>query len=105
MKRRENRRRSSGAGVNVLYRNIPFICFVVGLGLIYIASTHYAEKSVRKIERLKADVKTTKWEYWSLQSEIMHGSTQSELSKKVEVYGLQTPDDSPKRILIESELK
>ena len=105
MKTRENRRSQSGKGVNVLYRNIPFICFVVGLGLIYIANTHYAEKRVRQIENLKTEVKTTKWEYWSLQSEIMHGSTQSELSKKVEVYGLQTPEDSPKRILIESELK
>lgn len=97
-----SRNRRSGKGVNVLYQNIPFICFVVGLGLLYIANNHKAEQRVRHIEQLKKEVKTTKWEYWSLQSEIMHGSTQSVLSKKVEVYGLQTPDDSPKRILIES---
>ncbi|MDX1686102.1 MAG: FtsL-like putative cell division protein [Saprospiraceae bacterium] len=99
MKRGKSGRRS-GKGVNVLYKNIPFVFFLVGLGLIYIANNHYAEKKVRKIEGLKSEVKTLKWEYWSLRSEIMHSSTQSELSRKVEVYGLQTPDDSPKRIIV-----
>lgn len=92
--------RNSDKGVNVLYKNIPFVFFLVGLGLVYIANNHYAEKKVRQIEKMKAEVKTLKWEYWSLRSEIMHGSTQSELSRKVEMYGLQSPEDSPKRITV-----
>lgn len=92
--------RSSRHGVNVLYKNIPFVFFLVGMGLVYIANSHYAEKKVRKIEKLKTEVKTLKWEYWSLRSEIMHGSTQSELSRKVEMYGLYAPEDSPKRIVV-----
>ena len=76
--------RSSRKGVNVLYRNIPFIFFMVTLGLVYIANSHFAEKKVRKIERLKKNAQTLKWEYWSLQSQIMYGSTQSALSDKVE---------------------
>jgi hypothetical protein len=91
----------SKKGVNILYENIPFICFIVALGLMYIANNHFAEKRSRQIEGLKSEVKTLKWEYWSLQSEIMYGSTQSELSKKVKSFGLETPDDSPKRIIVE----
>ena len=48
--------RHSGRGVNVLYQNIPFVFFLVGLGLIYIANSHYAEKKVRQIEKLKTEL-------------------------------------------------
>ena len=92
--------RSSRKGVNVLYRNIPFIAFLIVLGVVYIANSHFAEKKVRKIERLKKEAQTLKWEYWSLQSQIMHGSTQSALTKKVAPYGLLEPSDSPKRIQV-----
>lgn len=95
--------RSSRKGVHVLYRNIPFIFFMVTLGLVYIANSHFAEKKVRKIERLKKQAQTLKWEYWSLQSQIMHGSTQSALSEKVVPFGLLEPTDSPKRIVIKRE--
>lgn len=95
--------RSSRAGVNVLYRNIPYIFFLVVLGLVYIANSHIAEKKVRKIEQLKKNAQTLKWEYWSLQSQIMHGSTQSALSERVTTYGLLEPNDSPKRIKVNVE--
>lgn len=95
--------RSSRKGVNVLYRNIPFIFFMVSMGLVYIANSHVAEKKVRKIESLKKQAQTLKWEYWSLKSQIMYGSTQSALTKKVTPFGLLEPIDSPKRIQIKSE--
>jgi len=95
--------RSSRKGVNVLYRNIPFIFFIVFLGLIYIANSHVAEKKVRKIESLKKQAQTLKWEYWSLQSQIMYGSTQSALTEKVSSFGLLEPSDSPKRIQVKVE--
>ena len=98
--RKEGKRRR---GVNVLFQNIPFMFFLMVLSLFYIANAHYAEKKVRQIERLKKEVKTLKWEYWTLQSQIMKGSTQSELERKVEDRGLLLPDDSPKRIWVNLE--
>lgn len=72
---------------------------------IYIYNGHYADKTIRSINRTAKEVKELQWQYKTVKSEVMFQSKQSELIKAVEPLGLKeltaapvvlSPADSPK---------
>lgn len=79
---------------------VPFIAFLAFLGILYIGNRHYAENTVRQIDKLGREVKTLSWEYKSLSAELMRKSTQSEVIKKVDTLGLKELVEPPQRILL-----
>lgn len=64
---------------NLVFDNFKFLLFLGGLGLVYIANAHFAEKRVRRIQSLQKEIKELKWEYTSVKSETMYKSMQSQL--------------------------
>ena len=80
---------------------LPKILFVLLLGLIYIGNTHYAEKTVRKINTLQADVEDLRADYTTLKSDLMFASKQSEVARKVKNIGLKESLTPPNKIEIE----
>src|SRR6188474_3898256 len=68
---------------------MPKILFVMGLGLLYISNTHYAEKTVRKISNIQAEVEDLRADYTTLKSDLMFASKQSEVARKVKILGLK----------------
>ena len=80
---------------------LPKILFVLFLGLIYIGNTHYAEKTVRKINALQADVEDLRADYTTLKSDLMFASKQSEVAKKVKNIGLKESLNPPNKIEVE----
>lgn len=80
--------------------NIRFVFLLVFLGVIYIAFSREAEYNVRKIQVLKKDVRKLRWEYMSLQSELMYTSTQSQIIKSMEAKGFRVDRKGPKRIVV-----
>src|SRR5690606_38568508 len=68
---------------------LPFMLFMFGLTVLYIANRHYTENTVRHIDRLANEVKVLSWEYKTLQADLMLKSTQSEIATKVEAFGLK----------------
>jgi hypothetical protein len=64
---------------NLVFDNFKFLLFMGGLGLVYIANAHFAEKRVRRIQSLQKEIKELKWEYTSVKSETMYKSMQSQL--------------------------
>jgi len=85
-------------GVEWIFVNLPYISFVAILAVIYIANSHAAEHNLRQIEQLKKEVKDAEWKYMSIQKEIMYGSTQSQVEKKVESSGLKLGKSIPEKI-------
>ncbi len=81
-----------------VYMNLPFICFLSLLTIIYIANAHQAEKKVRKIHSLKKEVKELEWQYTNVKSDIMYGSMPSQVVEKVEKIDLKVSDEMPKKI-------
>jgi len=81
-------------------QNMPFILFLSGLALIYIANSHLAEKKIRRINKLGREIKELKWEYLSVKSELMFQSKMSEVSKAVETLGLKPLSSPPQKIEI-----
>jgi hypothetical protein len=83
---------------------VPKILFVMVLGLLYIGNTHHAEKTVRQINDIQAEVEDLRADYTTLKSDLMFSSKQSEVAKKVKAYGLKESLKPPHKIVVkESE--
>jgi hypothetical protein len=84
-------------------QNMPFILFLSGLALIYIANSHLAEKKIRRINKLGREIKELKWEYLNVKSELMFRSKMSEVSKAVDPLGLKPLNSPPQKIELEKK--
>ena len=84
--------------VEWIFVNLPFVCYLGLIGVIYIGIAHASEKKLRKINFLQKEVKDTRWHYMNLKQDLMYGGTQSEMEKKVENIGLKSPKGVPKII-------
>ena len=79
---------------------LPKICFVMVLGLIYIGNTHYAEQSVREINRIQVEVEDLRADYTTLKADLMFSSKQSEVAKKVKPLGLKESLTPPYKVVV-----
>jgi hypothetical protein len=79
---------------------LPKIFFVMVLGLIYIGNTHYAEKTVREINRIQVEVEDLRADYTTLKADLMFGSKQSEVAKKVKPLGLKESLTPPYKVVV-----
>src|SRR5690242_20293111 len=74
-------------GVNInletVVRQIPFVLFLALIAILYIANSYYAENTVRKINKVKNDLKDLRAEYIYTKSELMFSSRQSEVASMV----------------------
>jgi len=80
---------------------VPKILFVMFLSLLYIGNTHYAEKTVRKIDKLQLEVEDLRADYITLKSDLMFSGKQSEVARKVKIIGLKESLIPPTRVIIE----
>lgn len=76
-------------------RQLPFFLFLTGLAVLYIYNGHYADKTIRNINKTAKEVKELQYEYKIVKSEMMFRSKQSELMKAVEPLGLKELNESP----------
>lgn len=76
-------------------KQIPFFFFLALLAVIYIYNGHYADKTIRTINRTSREVKELQYEYIDVKSKVMGQSKQSELVKAVEPLGLKELTGTP----------
>ena len=88
-----------------LVKQVPFFLFLAALAVIYIYNGHYADKTIRNINRTAKEVKELQWEYKTIKSEVMFQSKQSELVKAVEPLGLKELTEAPVVLTSESDVK
>jgi hypothetical protein len=72
-----------------IVRNLPFFLFLTVLAIVYIYNGHYADKTVRNINKVSTELKELQYEYKTLKSEVMFRSKESELAKAVGPLGLK----------------
>ena len=85
-----------------LVKQVPFFLFLTVLAVIYIYNGHYADKTIRNINKTAKEVKELQWEYKTVKSEVMFQSKQSELVKAVEPLGLKELTEAP--VVLTNEL-
>ena len=88
-----------------LVKQVPFFLFLTVLAVIYIYNGHYADKTIRNINRTAKEVKELQWEYKTVKSEVMFQSKQSELIKAVEPIGLKELTEAPAVLMEGSKVK
>lgn len=103
--RKKKRRTSSlfgnlNIGTFVLFDNIYFIFYLGFLGIVYIANSHYALKTVKEIRILQAQLQKISWESNSRKSELMLESMEMRVTPKVQHLGLNPLGENPKKIVI-----
>ncbi len=101
MSDKERQKKKKLLGTDIIFMNLPYLLFLAFLGVIYIANTHAAERKLRQVQYTKKEIKEAKWEYIYIQQKIMHGSTQSELLKKLDQVDLQENRAVPQKLKIE----
>jgi hypothetical protein len=79
---------------------VPKILFAMVLGLLYIGNTHHAEKTVRTINNIQAEVEDLRADYTTLKSDLMFSSKQSEVARKVKMYDLKESLTPPHKIVV-----
>lgn len=80
-------------------RQLPFLFFLAFLGVIYIANSYYAEKNVRKIEKLQKEVKELRYEHIYMKSNRVSKSRQSEIARALSDEGIKEAMVPPKKII------
>jgi hypothetical protein len=79
----------------------PKVIFVMVLSLLYISNTHYAEKTIRKINNIQAEVEDLRADYTTLKSDLMFASKQSEVAKRVKEFGLKESLTPPYKVVVD----
>ncbi len=85
-------------GIEILYSNFPYICFMALLGVLYIANAHSAEKKARKIQALQSELQESRWQFESIRHRLIYRSTQSQLVEKLKEQELEISETVPKKI-------
>ncbi len=88
---------------NQIVRAMPFILFVTLLIMFYIGNSYYAESTIRKIDKIKVELKDKRAEFIYTESEVMNRSKPSEVAKAVEYMQIKEPLEPPKRIIVREE--
>jgi hypothetical protein len=78
-----------------IVQQVPFFLFLAFLAVCYIYNGHYANKTIRSINRAEKEVKELQYVYKTVKGELIARSKQSELVKAVEPLGLKELTVSP----------
>ena len=70
------------------------------LTIFYIGNNHFAEKTIRKIEKLEIEVEEYRADYTSLKADYMYSSKQSEVARRVKELGLKENKMPPHKIVV-----
>lgn len=84
-----------------IVRQIPFFVFLAVLAVVYIYNGHYADKTIREINRTSKELKELEYEYKSVKGDVLFRSKQSELIEAVKPLGLKELTTEP-IVLIDS---
>jgi hypothetical protein len=80
---------------------LPFLLYLVLLGMIYIWNMHLAEKTPRDIDKTQKEVKELSWDYKTTKADLAYRSTLSEVAKRVDTLGVKESIDPPQKLKAE----
>jgi hypothetical protein len=87
---------------DMLISVLPFLMFLVFVGLLYISNSYQAEHTIREIDKLNKELKSLKTDYITGKSELMFLSNQPEVARLVESHGLRESVVAPVKIKVAS---
>lgn len=85
--------------------NMNFILFLSLLTVLYIANGHYADNTIRNINKTQHELKDLQYEYKTVKSELMFKSEEAQVIKLAEPLGLKISNQVPQRLQIQQRGK
>ena len=82
-----------------IVKHIYYFLFLAVLAVIYIYNGHYAENTIKDINRSARELKELQYEYKTVKGELMMRGKQSEIAKAAEPLGLKELKQPPVRII------
>ena len=81
-------------------KNIYYFLFLAVLAVVYIYNGHYAENTIKDINRTAKELRELQYEYKTVKGELMMRGKQSELARAVEPLGLKELKTPPVKIVV-----
>nr|WP_294907484.1 FtsL-like putative cell division protein [uncultured Lacibacter sp.] len=78
-----------------IVKNVPYFLFLSVLAIIYIANGHYADNTIRNINKTTRQLKEQEYEYKTLNGKLMFQNRLSEVAKATEQIGLKENIQQP----------
>ena len=84
-------------------KQMPFVFFLVFLGIVLISNRYWSEKTIRKMEAVQDSIKELRAESVTYETELMKMNRPSEIVDKVKAsgLGLEEPDEPPHKLKVE----
>jgi hypothetical protein len=82
---------------------LPRVLFITAITLFYIGNTHYAEKTIRRINTVKVETEDLRADYTTLASDYMEASKQSEVARNVAPLGLEESSTPPYQVIVNAD--
>lgn len=86
-----------------LAKQIPFILFITFLGVLYIANSYNAEKTIIEIGKTKREIEELRYAYITTKSDLMFHSKQSEVAYKLKNSGIKESLVPPVKLYLKAE--
>ena len=84
---------------------LPFVLFLLFLGILYISNIFKVEKTKRQLDDLEENLRELRYEYISSESKLMFESKPSEVSQKLAETGIRESLVAPVKIRVTEEDK
>ncbi len=84
---------------------LPFIVFLMILGVFYISNIFKVEKTKRQIDDLEEELRELRYEYITSRSRLMDESKPSKIALKLKDSGVVESTEPPKKILVTEKLQ
>jgi hypothetical protein len=84
---------------------LPFVLFLLVLGIVYISNIFRVEKSKRQLDDLDEALRELRYEYISSQSKLMFESKPSEVSIKLTETGIKESLVPPEKVQVTDKEK
>lgn len=88
-----------------IVKNVPYFLFLSTLAIIYIANGHYADNTIRNINKTSRLLKEQEYEYKTLNGKLMFQNRLSEVAKSVEQIGLKENIQQPVKLTDSAQQK
>lgn len=85
-----------------IVQNVPFIAFVVLLGVFYIANSNAAIETQRELDKQQKLIKELNWRKMDAQSKLMNAGMEAEIIRKGAIIGMKPLMMPAQKIVIET---
>lgn len=88
-----------------IVQNVPYLAFVVLLGVFYIANSNAAIEIQRELDKQQKFIKELNWRKMDAQSKLMNAGMEAEMIRKGAIIGMKPLMTPAQKIIIDTNSK